>query len=145
MVCQTLRQAYLQEVGMMQIPTNHVNGASFGWESRDLTTNWSRQCVFLTKFLTFDTQELAHKNAHQLTCTNYNLTCSVTCEEKNQHINWHVRNWNDTYYWACDILGPLHTWAKSRDREIVRAQKKVSKGRPKTPPKSCSVVTDPQV
>jgi len=43
------------------------------------------------------------------------------------------------------ILGPLHTRAKSRDHEIVRAQKKVSKGRPNTPPKSCSVVTDPQV
>ena len=42
-------------------------------------------------------------------------------------------------------LGPLHTRAKSRDHEIVRAQKKVSKGRPKTPPKSSSVVTDPQV
>ena len=42
-------------------------------------------------------------------------------------------------------LGPLHTQAKSRDHEIVRAQKKVSKGRPNTPPKSCSVVTDPQV
>ena len=40
---------------------------------------------------------------------------------------------------------PLHTQAKSRDHEIVRAQKKVSKGRPKIPPKSCSVVTDPQV
>ena len=42
-------------------------------------------------------------------------------------------------------LGPLHTQAKSRDREIVRAQLKASKGRPKTPPKSCSVVTYPQV
>jgi hypothetical protein len=35
--------------------------------------------------------------------------------------------------------------AKSRDHEIVRAQKKVSKGRPKTPPKSCNVVAEPQV
>jgi hypothetical protein len=41
--------------------------------------------------------------------------------------------------------GPLHTRAKSRDRDIVRAQKKVSKGRPKTRPKLCSVVTDSQV
>ena len=32
----------------------------------------------------------------------------------------------------------------SRDHEIVRAQKKVSQGRPKTPPKSRSAVTDPQ-
>ena len=39
----------------------------------------------------------------------------------------------------------LHTRAKSRDHKIVRAQKKVSKGRPKTPPNSCTVVTDPQV
>ena len=37
--------------------------------------------------------------------------------------------------------GPLHTRVKSRAHEIVRAQKKVSKGRPNTPPKSCSVVT----
>ena len=43
------------------------------------------------------------------------------------------------------VLGPLHTCAKSRDHDIVRAQKKVPKGRPKTPPKSCSVVIDPQV
>jgi hypothetical protein len=42
-------------------------------------------------------------------------------------------------------LGPLHTRAKCRDHEIVRAQKKVSEGRPNTPPKSCSVVTNPQV
>ena len=35
--------------------------------------------------------------------------------------------------------------AKSRDHEIVRAQKKVSKGHPKAPPKSFSVVTNPQV
>ena len=40
-------------------------------------------------------------------------------------------------------LGPLHTQAKSRDHEIVRAQKKVFKCHPKTPSKSCSVVTDP--
>ena len=41
--------------------------------------------------------------------------------------------------------GPLHTWAKSRDHEIVRAQKKASKGCPNTPPKSRSVVMDLQV
>jgi hypothetical protein len=34
------------------------------------------------------------------------------------------------------IWGPLHTQAKSRDHEIVRAQKKVSKGHcPNTPSK----------
>ena len=43
------------------------------------------------------------------------------------------------------VLGPLHTRAKSRDHEIVRAQKKVSKGHPNTPRNSHSVVTDPQV
>ena len=42
--------------------------------------------------------------------------------------------------------GPLHTRAKSRDHGIVRAPKKVSKGRrPNTPPTSCSVVMGPQV
>ena len=40
-------------------------------------------------------------------------------------------------------LGPLHTRAKSRSHEIVRDQKKVSKGCPKTPLKSCSMVTNP--
>jgi hypothetical protein len=34
----------------------------------------------------------------------------------------------------------FNTQAKSRDHEIVRAQKKVSEGRPNTPPKSCSSV-----
>ena len=33
---------------------------------------------------------------------------------------------------SIDTLGPLHTQAKSRDHEIVRPQKKVSKGHPKT-------------
>ena len=40
---------------------------------------------------------------------------------------------------------PLHTRAKSRDHEIVTAQKKVTEGRLDTPPRSCIVVTDPQV
>jgi hypothetical protein len=43
------------------------------------------------------------------------------------------------------ILGPLHTRAKSHDHEIVRAQKKASKGHLKTPLKSCSVFTNLQV
>ena len=42
-------------------------------------------------------------------------------------------------------LGPLHTRAKRCDHEIVRAQKKVSKGCPNTPPASCSAIADPQV
>ena len=33
----------------------------------------------------------------------------------------------------------------THDHEIVRAQKKVSKDHPKKPPKSCSVVMNPQV
>ena len=33
--------------------------------------------------------------------------------------------------------GPLHAQVKSRDHDIVRAQKKVSKGRSKALPKSC--------
>ena len=39
----------------------------------------------------------------------------------------------------------VHTRAKSHDHDIERAQKKVPKGRANTPPKSCSVVTDPPV
>ena len=41
-------------------------------------------------------------------------------------------------------LWPLHTRANNRNHETVRAQKKVSKGRPHTPPSLCRVVTDPQ-
>ena len=48
--------------------------------------------------------------------------------------------WPKYAYW-----GPLHTRAKSRNHEIVRAQMKVSKGHPKTLPKLRSVVMDPQV
>jgi hypothetical protein len=42
-------------------------------------------------------------------------------------------------------LRPLHTWAKIHDHEVMRAQKKVNKGCPKTPPKPWSVITDPHV
>jgi hypothetical protein len=52
---------------------------------------------------------------------------------------------NTTQTIIVSTRGPLHTRAKSRDHEIVRAQSKVSKGRPNIPPKSCSVVTDLQV
>ena len=43
-----------------------------------------------------------------------------------QDLTVYKANW--CIYWR--LLGPLHTRAKSRDHEIVRAQKKVSKGRP---------------
>jgi hypothetical protein len=43
------------------------------------------------------------------------------------------------------ILGPLHTQAKSLDHEIVRAPQKVSKGHLKTLSQSRSVVSGPQV
>ena len=42
-------------------------------------------------------------------------------------------------------LGPLHTRAKSRDHEMMRAPKKVPKGHPKTPSKSCRLVMEPRV
>jgi hypothetical protein len=42
-------------------------------------------------------------------------------------------------------LGPLHKQVSSHDHEIGRAQKKVSKGCPNTPPKLCSVVIGPRV
>jgi hypothetical protein len=44
-----------------------------------------------------------------------------------------------------DTEGPLHTRAKSRDHEIVGAKRKCPMAVPRPPPKSCSVVTDPQV
>ena len=47
--------------------------------------------------------------------------------------------------WLVWVLGSLHIRVKIRDHEMVRAQRKVSKGRPYTPPKSCSVVMDPRV
>ena len=40
----------------------------------------------------------------------------------------------------CTHLGPFHTRAKSHDHEIVRAQRKMSKGHFKRPPKSCTIV-----
>jgi hypothetical protein len=43
-----------------------------------------------------------------------------------------------------DLRATSHT-SQEPCHEIARAQKKVCKGRPKTPPKSCSVVTDPRV
>ena len=55
--------------------------------------------------------------------------------KRNSHEGFNLEHW----------LRPLHIWAKSCDREIVKAQKKVFKGRPKTPSNSCSVVTDPRV
>ena len=52
-------------------------------------------------------------------------------------------------YTSSDLGGSLiratSYTSKSRDHEDVRVQKKASKGRPKTPSKSCSVVTNPQV
>jgi hypothetical protein len=42
-------------------------------------------------------------------------------------------------------LGPLHTRAKNRDHEIVRAQKKVFKAVPTHLQNHVSVVMDPQV
>jgi hypothetical protein len=54
--------------------------------------------------------------------------------------------WSRAFSLVCEVaLRALHTQAKNRDHDIVRAQKKVSKRRPKTPPKSWSVVRDPQV
>ena len=44
-----------------------------------------------------------------------------------------------------EIIGPRHTQDKIRNLEIVRAQKKLSTGRPKALPKPCNVVTGPQV
>jgi hypothetical protein len=41
-VCQNLQHAHLQDIGVTQIPTYHVSGMAFGWESRTLTMTWSR-------------------------------------------------------------------------------------------------------
>jgi hypothetical protein len=51
----------------------------------------------------------------------------------------------DTPYNVVCIFRATSTRAKSCDHVNVRAQKKVSKGRPETLPKSRSVVTDFQV
>ena len=34
MIYQKLRQAYLQEIDLPQIPIDHVNDTTFGWESK---------------------------------------------------------------------------------------------------------------
>ena len=63
------------------------------------------------------------------------------------HLDW-MRNCLKVIQLEVDIgyhgLGPLHTQPKSRNHKIV-SPTKVSKGRPKTLPKSCSVVRCPQV
>jgi hypothetical protein len=68
---------------------------------------------------------------------------------ESEHIYWILNLGNEMHsiwdLWRSDLKGPLHTRAKSRDLVIVRAQKKVFKGRPKTLPKSSSVIMDPQV
>jgi hypothetical protein len=71
--------------------------------------------------------------------------------ESNTKSHFMHRHWHTWHCQSCNLrrvvvgLGPLHTRAKSRDHEIVRAQKKVSKVRPYTPPRSCGVVMDLQV
>jgi hypothetical protein len=63
---------------------------------------------------------------------------------KNMSFNLSTSNLHQILYLVSPIpLVLLNT--KSRDREIVRTQKEVSKGRPNTPPNSCSVLTNPQV
>ena len=49
------------------------------------------------------------------------------------------------YFLGCAQWGPLHTRAKSCDHGISGAQTKVSRGRPKACPISCSAVTGPQL
>ena len=81
-------------------------------------------------------------------CTSH--FCEVPMEKKLWmakmafHRRWRLQYWTpplstSPLKFVGRDLGPLHTRAKSRDYEIVRAQNKVSKGCPKTPPKSCSV------
>ena len=43
------------------------------------------------------------------------------------------------------MLGPLHTRPRAVTMKLWEPKRKVFKGRPNTPPNSCSVVTDPQV
>jgi hypothetical protein len=42
MVCWNLHQSHLREVNLTQILVKRFNNATFGWESRALTTTWSR-------------------------------------------------------------------------------------------------------
>ena len=60
----------------------------------------------------------------------------------------HGGQWPLFFHWPCrypsTFRATLHM-SQDRDYEVVRVQKKVFKGRPKTPPESCSVVTDPRV
>ena len=71
-------------------------------------------------------------------------TLNLIMPQKFQDVNAKAIGWWG-YVAPRTTLRPLHTHTKSRDHEIVRAHKKVSKGRRNTPPKSCSVVTDTQV
>ena len=78
-----------------------------------------------------------------LTPTGIFVTCSPCSMRANGPV-WNIRVLASGALWIWR-LGPLHMRAKNRDHEIVRAQKKVSKGRPKTLSKLCIVVTNPQV
>ena len=91
-----------------------------------------------------------------LSCSGMHQPSLVMWERERERtiiiLKWRKWKWEDGQRRAqCDIwlvmvvVKTLHTRVTSRDHEIVRAQKKASKGCPKTPPKSCSVVTDPQV
>ena len=69
---------------------------------------------------------------------------SYSCTPTYLHFTWCYRKISFAIFkqvclcLALCIWGPLDTRAESRDREIVRAQKKVSTSRPNTPPSNKS-------
>ena len=100
---------------------------------------------------------LVEKNSHlrPIYLTFHKLACE---HQTSDHVTWRKTRWwelkvrhvtprtrGHTTNTPVSYKGHFHTRAKSRDHVIVRAQKKVCKGRPKTPPKPCSVVTVPKV
>ena len=65
-----------------------------------ISTYPSAQFTCLTKFLQVFSL-LTHKNLHKKKCTSIDtriLEVLWLVKEKNTHVNWHTRNWNDTFY-----------------------------------------------
>jgi hypothetical protein len=111
------------------------------------------RCFYLVVFLPYTNQEICTDSeffevgGHIEQCVGRLVTADVGTKWKWFHSFPAIHCFRSLLpMWAKNRFCPsLHTGAKSRDQEIVSAQKKVSKGRPNTPRKSCNVVMDPQV
>jgi hypothetical protein len=90
--------------------------------------NENKSYIIVKKTVRIEIADLWENESTLKKCTQ--LSCKTRLSFKNQLscvLQGHGFPW---------VSVPLHTRAKSRDHEIVRAQKEVIKGPPNTPPKS---------